>query len=51
MTSWQTSFYNTRVKPFLKYELEASKRIKNLFNVQILNFNNDINTTLLTVII
>ena len=41
MTSWQTSFYNTRVNLFFKYELEASKRIKNLFNVQILNFNND----------
>ena len=41
MSSWQTTFYNTKVKPFLKYEQEAAERIKKLFNVEILNFNND----------
>ena len=41
MSSWQTTFYNTKVKPFLKYEQEAAKRINKLFNVEILNFNND----------
>ena len=35
MTSWQTNFFNTKVKPFLKYEVEASERIKKLFNVEI----------------
>ena len=41
MSSWQTNFYNTKVKPFLKYEFEASERIKKLNNVEILHFNND----------
>ena len=41
MTSWQTNFFNTKVKPFLKYEVEASERIKKLFNVEIKSFNNN----------
>ena len=41
MSSWQTTFYNAKVKPFLKYEQEAGERIKKLDNVDIISFNND----------
>jgi hypothetical protein len=36
---WRENFYNKNVKPFLKYEKEAAKRIEKLFNVKIKKFN------------
>lgn len=36
-----SSFFEKYVKPYQKYELEASQRIKKKFNVEIVNFNND----------
>ena len=40
MNSWQTNFYNTKVKPYKKYEREASERIKKLCNVEIFDLFN-----------
>jgi len=34
-------FYEVYVKPHQKYEEEAAERIKNKFNVEILNFNDN----------
>lgn len=34
-------FYEKFVKPYQKYEVEASERIKKKFNVEILNFNDN----------
>jgi len=39
--NWKENFYETKVKPFLKFEIEASERIKNKFNVEIVSFNDD----------
>lgn len=36
-----SKFYKKFVKPFEKYEVEAANRIKNKYNVDIVNFNND----------
>ena len=41
MNSWQTNFYEKKVKPFFKFEVESSKRISKLYNVEIISFNND----------
>lgn len=38
---WRENFYNKNVKPYLKYEQEAAKRIEKIFNVKIKNFNDD----------
>ena len=35
MSNWKTQFYEQKVKPFEKYEMEASERIKKLYNVDI----------------
>ena len=35
------NFYKKYVKPYEKYEVEASERIKKQFNVNIVNFNNN----------
>ena len=35
------NFYKKFVEPYQKYEIEASKRIKKKFNVEIVSFNND----------
>ena len=39
--AWKEHFYNKHVKPFLKYETEAAERIKNIYNVDIISFNDD----------
>ena len=39
--AWKEHFYNKHVKPFLKYEIEAAERIKKLFDVDIISFNDD----------
>lgn len=38
---WKETFYNINVKPYIKYEEEAAKRIEKLFNVKIKKFNDD----------
>ena len=41
MSSWQTTFYKTKVKPYERYEREAAERIQKLNKLEIVSFCND----------